>query len=63
MRQVIIRRLLTALPIALFGSVLIFLLVHIIPGGVAETLAGPEASPEDTDIMVALCRDEPLGSP
>lgn len=54
MRQVIIRRLLTALPTALFGSVLIFLLVHIIPGGVAETLAGPEASPE----MVAVINEQ-----
>ena len=54
MRQVIVRRLLTAIPTALFGSVLIFLLVHIIPGGVAETLAGPEASPE----MVAVINEQ-----
>jgi peptide/nickel transport system permease protein len=40
------KRLIAALPTALVGSVLIFALVHVIPGGAAEAIAGPDGSPE-----------------
>ena len=46
MGMLIGRRLLTVLPTALFGSILLFLLVHLVPGGVAATLAGSSATPE-----------------
>ena len=46
MLRLILRRLLTVLPTALVGSVFIFLLVQLVPGGVAAALAGSNASPE-----------------
>src|SRR5258708_7598623 len=46
MGRLILRRLATVLPTALFGSVLLFLLVHMVPGGVAAALAGSNATPE-----------------
>ncbi len=46
MTRLILRRLSTVLPTALFGSVLLFLLVHLLPGGVAAALAGSNATPE-----------------
>ena len=45
MRQLILRRLASLLPTALIGSILIFLLVQLVPGGVAAALAGSNASP------------------
>lgn len=46
MRSVVLRRLAALIPTVLFGSILIFGLVQVIPGGAAEAVAGPEASPE-----------------
>ncbi len=54
MLRVVSRRLIAILPTAFFGSVLIFMLVQIIPGGAAETLAGADASPE----LIATIRDQ-----
>lgn len=61
MLKVLVRRLLILFPTALFGSILIFGLVQIIPGGAAETLAGDEASPENiARIRAQLGLDRPL---
>jgi peptide/nickel transport system permease protein len=44
--RLILRRLATVLPTAFVGSVLLFLLVQLVPGGVAAALAGSNATPE-----------------
>jgi peptide/nickel transport system permease protein len=46
MSRLIWRRLASLLPTALLGSILIFLLLQFVPGGVAAALAGSNASPE-----------------
>lgn len=46
MRQAILNRLLTLLPTAIIGSLIIFSIVHLTPGGPAAALLGPEAEPE-----------------
>ena len=46
MLQLILRRVATVIPTALIGSVLLFMLVHFVPGGVAAALAGSNATPE-----------------
>ncbi len=46
MGRLILRRLATVLPTAFVGSVLLFLLVQLVPGGVAAALAGSNATPE-----------------
>jgi peptide/nickel transport system permease protein len=61
MFRVLIRRLAVLIPTALFGSVLIFALVQIIPGGAAETIAGDDASPQTiARIREQLGLDRPL---
>ncbi len=54
MWTVVLHRLAAVIPTVLFGTVLIFSLVQIIPGGAAEEAAGPEASPE----AIAVLREE-----
>lgn len=46
MRRAILNRLFTILPTALLGSMIIFGIVHLTPGGPAFALLGPEADPE-----------------
>src|SRR5689334_12095151 len=61
MLRIFLRRLLILVPTALFGSILIFALVQIIPGGAAETIAGDESSPETiARIRAQLGLDRPL---
>ena len=61
MLGLIVRRLLLLLPTALFGSILIFAMVQIIPGGAAETIAGEDASPQTIErIRTQLGLDRPL---
>jgi peptide/nickel transport system permease protein len=61
MLRLIFRRLLLLLPTALFGSILIFAMVQIIPGGAAETIAGEDASPQTIErIRAQLGLDRPL---
>jgi len=40
------RRLLQLIPVILLSSFLVFLLLHLVPGDPAETVAGPDATPE-----------------
>jgi len=61
MRGVLLRRLAALLPTLLLGSVLIFGLVQVIPGGAAEAVAGPDASPEMiADLQHQMGLDRPL---
>jgi peptide/nickel transport system permease protein/glutathione transport system permease protein len=49
MTQYIIRRMLI-LPIVMFGvSVLVFLVLHLVPGNPAQVIAGPDAPPETVE--------------
>lgn len=61
MTQYILRRLLT-LPVVLLGvSVLVFLVMHMVPGNPAEVMAGPDAPPETVlSIERELGLDQPL---
>lgn len=47
MGRILIYRLAALLPTVIFGSIVIFALVQIIPGGAAHAVLGAEASPED----------------
>lgn len=59
--RIVARRFALIVPTALLGSILIFAMVQIIPGGVAEAIAGDEASPETiARIQQQLGLDRPL---
>jgi ABC-type dipeptide/oligopeptide/nickel transport system permease component len=59
--QYILRRLLV-LPVVLLGvSVLVFMVLHLVPGNPAQVIAGPDAPPETVrQIEVELGLDKPL---
>lgn len=58
---VILQRFAAVIPTVLFGTILIFGLVQIIPGGAAEEVLGPEASAEMVQVMrQKLGLDRPL---
>ena len=61
MTQYILRRL-VLLPIVLFGvSVLVFMVLHLVPGDSARVIAGPDAPPETiAAIEHALGLDRPI---
>ncbi|HEY1298441.1 MAG TPA: ABC transporter permease [Chloroflexota bacterium] len=61
MTQYIVRRLLL-LPVVLFGvSVLVFMVLHLVPGNPAQVIAGPDAPPETVAaIERELGLDRPL---
>ena len=58
----IVRRLMHLIPVILLSSFLVFLLLHLVPGDPAETVAGPDATP---DVIKAVRQkmglDRPLG--
>jgi len=60
MGQLILRRLATLVPTAILGSLMLFLLVHLVPGGVAAALAGADATPE---VLAQLERELGLDRP
>ncbi len=62
MRRYVARRLLQSVPLLLLISVLIFALIHAVPGGPLEMfLANPNVRPEDIErLRVALGLDRPL---
>jgi len=47
----VLRRLAQAVPVLLFASVVIFLMIHLVPGDPAMVVLGPEARPEQIQIM------------
>jgi peptide/nickel transport system permease protein len=60
MRKLILRRLATLLPTALLGTLMLFLLLQLVPGGVAAALAGTDATPE---VLAQLERELGLDRP
>lgn len=61
MLQYIIRRLLAVTPVLLGISLIVFFLVHLVPGDVVSILLGPTTSPEARDALRRLFGlDEPL---
>src|SRR3981081_2464090 len=57
----ILRRLLQAVPVVLFSTFLVFLLIHLIPGDAAAVLAGPNATPQAlAAIRADMGLDQPL---
>lgn len=51
MSAYILRRLLQLIPVILLSSFLVFMLLHLVPGDPAETVAGPDATP---DVIAAV---------
>ncbi len=47
----ILRRLLQAIPVLLFSSLIVFSILQLVPGDPATNLAGPDASDEDVEII------------
>lgn len=61
MIQYILRRLLALVPVLLGISLIVFLLVHLVPGDVVSILLGPTTSPEAREALRKLFGlDEPL---
>ncbi len=61
MIQYIVRRLLALVPVLLGISLIVFLLVHLVPGDVVSILLGPTTSPEAREALRKLFGlDEPL---
>jgi len=56
----ILRRLFHAIPVVLFSTFMVFLLIHLIPGDAAAVLAGPNATPQ---ALAALRTDMGLDQP
>jgi len=55
------RRLLTVIPIILIVSVLVFLMIHVMPGDPARIIAGENASEDDVqNVRVRLGLDKPI---
>ncbi len=55
------RRLLTVIPILIVVSILVFLMIHVMPGDPARVIAGETASDEDVqNVRVSLGLDRPL---
>lgn len=47
----ILRRLLQAIPVVLFSSIIVFSILQLVPGDPATNLAGPDATDEDVQII------------
>ena len=57
----ILRRLVQLIPVVLLSSFLVFMLLHLIPGDPAETVAGPDATPDViTAVRHKMGLDRPL---
>jgi peptide/nickel transport system permease protein len=57
----VVRRLLQSVPVLLASSVVIFLIIHLVPGDPALAISGGEASPEQLAVIrERLGLDEPL---
>ena len=56
-----LRRILYTVPVLLGASIVIFLIIHLVPGDPASVIAGPDASPADLQtIRVRMALDQPL---
>ena len=56
----ILRRMIQLLPVILLSSFLVFMLLHLVPGDPAETVAGPDATP---DVIEAVRQKMGLNRP
>lgn len=57
----VVRRLITAVPVVLLASVFVFAILQLVPGDAAVSLAGPEASDADVQVIrERLGLDRPL---
>jgi len=57
----VLRRLLQAIPVVIFSTFIVFLVIHLIPGDAAAVLAGPNATPEAlTALRKEMGLDQPL---
>ncbi len=57
----IVRRLVQALPVILFTTFLVFMLIHLIPGDPAQTVAGSDATPKEIEaVRIKMGLDKPL---
>lgn len=56
-----IQRLIYSIPVLFGATILIFLLIHLVPGDPAAAMAGPDAKPQDLEIIRArMGLDRPL---
>lgn len=61
MARYLFRRLLAVIPVLLGISIVVFLLVHLVPGDVVSVMLGPSATPEARDALRTLFGlDKPL---
>lgn len=61
MRKFILKRLCTLIPVLIIVSILVFLMVHVMPGDPARIMAGDTATEQDVEkIRVAYGFDRPL---
>jgi ABC-type dipeptide/oligopeptide/nickel transport system permease component len=61
MFRFILKRLAQAVPVLIGVSVIVFLMLHLMPGDPAQVIAGQDASPADIeDVRQALHLDQPL---
>src|SRR5690606_25756227 len=60
MGRAILNRLFTILPTAIIGSLLIFGVVHLTPGGPAAAMLGPEVDPQ---VLLRVQREMGLDRP
>lgn len=56
-----LRRVLYTIPVLFGASIVIFLLIHLVPGNPASVIAGPDATPEEINfIRERMALDQPL---
>ena len=61
MAKYIFKRMLSLIPVLIVVSLLVFLMVHMMPGDPARLIAGEQATTEDVErIRVAYGYDKPL---
>ncbi|MEP9379345.1 ABC transporter permease [Aquabacter sp. CN5-332] len=57
----LVRRLMQLIPVVFGVSLIVFLMIHVIPGDPAQLIAGPDATPEDVEVVrTSLGLDRPL---
>ncbi len=57
----LIRRFSQLIPVIFGVSVIVFLMIHLIPGDPAQLIAGPDATPADVEVVrTSLGLDRPL---
>ncbi len=61
MSRYVLQRLVYSIPVLIGATILIFLLIHLVPGDPAAAIAGPDAKPQDLEIIrTRMGLDRPL---